>query len=85
MCSSDHHVEELRASGSNDVPCTGSHPRLYPRDGHGASDVAMGSNEFPPRLHRLWLFDAFVANIHCDVLDGVRVVRACLAFYFSFA
>ncbi len=41
--------QELHASSSNQVPRTGCHPLLYPRDGYGASSVAVASNDFPSK------------------------------------
>ena len=31
------------------VPCRAFHPLAHPRDGHAASDCALGSDEFPPK------------------------------------
>ena len=42
-------LEETAAPGSEDVPCRAFHPTTHLRDGHAASDCALGWNEFPPK------------------------------------
>ena len=42
-------VIRWKGRGSEDVPCRAFHSLTHPRDGHAASDCALGSNEFPPK------------------------------------
>ena len=49
ISSLDHHIEEIQASGSNDIPRKGYHHPSFPREGYKASDAAVGCNFFPPK------------------------------------
>ena len=48
VVSSEHYLEEVKASGSDDIPCRAFHLRVFPRDGQPAGDVSCGSCAFPP-------------------------------------